>query len=113
MIRNIVIFLSVALPLLSCVTQPEGGQGGGSWSFLPLMIAIFAVFYLLLIYPKQREQKKHMAMLSKLKKGDEVITSAGIHGKVVGVTDRIVVLRIAENCKIEVEKNYIAAIVQK
>jgi len=52
-------------------------------------------------------------MLSDIKKGDEVITSAGIHGRVVGVGDRVVVVRIAENVKIEVEKSHIAAITKR
>ena len=93
--------------------QPEGGKGSNPLISLLPIILIFAVFYLLLIYPKQREQKKHARMLSTLKKGDEVITSSGIHGKVVGATDRIVVLRIAENVKIEVERNHITTIVTR
>lgn len=77
------------------------------------IVLIFAVFYLLLIYPKQREQKKHAQMLSELRKGDEVVTSAGIHGRVVGVSDTVVVLKIAENVKIEIEKSHVTTIIKK
>lgn len=108
-----ILLLITGSSVLSCAPQPEGSKGGNPLISLLPIILIFVVFYLLLIYPKQREQKKRMEMLSKLKKGDEVITSAGIHGRVVGVMDGIVVLKIAENVKIEVEKSHITTIIKK
>jgi len=113
MLRTISSSLLIALPLVSCVPSPEDGRSGNPLIPLLPIVLIFAVFYLLLIYPKQRQQKKHEQMLSDIKKGDEVITSAGIHGRVVGVGDRVVVVRIAENVKIEVEKSHIAAITKR
>lgn len=97
--------------LFGCTPAPQGKQGNPFISILPLVL-IFVVFYFLLIYPKSREQKKHQFLLSKLKKGDRVILSCGIHGKVVGVTDKIAVLRIAEDVKIEVEKGHIVTVIK-
>jgi len=68
---------------------------------------IFAIFYFLLIRPQRQKEKEHQLMLSRLAKNDEVITSGGIHGVVVNVKDKTVVLRVDENVKIEVEKNCI------
>lgn len=113
MSRRSITPLLVSLPLLSCVPSPEGGKGANPLISLLPIVLIFAVFYLLLIYPKQREQKKHAQMLSELRKGDEVVTSAGIHGRVVGVSDTVVVLKIAENVKIEIEKSHVTTIIKK
>jgi preprotein translocase subunit YajC len=108
-----ILLLLVSLSFLSCVgPDQQGGQGGSTLLSLLPIIAIFAVFYFLLIYPRQREQKKHARMLSELKKGDDVVTSGGIHGKVVGVKDRVVVVRIAEDCKVEIERTNITTIVK-
>lgn len=90
--------------------QPQG-TGSIFTSFLPLIIIMF-IFYFLLIRPQQKQQKIHKEMLSKLKKGDKIITSGGIHGVVVGVNDKdgIVVVRIDENVKIEVSRSAIATV---
>lgn len=85
-----------------------GQQGGGIMLYLP-WILIFVVMYFLLIRPQQKRQKEHQKMLSILKKGDRVITNAGIFGTIVGINekDNIVVLKVGENTKIEFLKNSI------
>ena len=75
--------------------------------FLPFIL-IFGIFYLLLIMPMRKRQKKHQEMLSKLTKGDRVITSGGIFGTVIEVQQDVVTLRIAENVKIQVALSGIA-----
>jgi preprotein translocase subunit YajC len=82
-------------------------QGGiaGSAPIL-MMVAIFAIFYLLLIMPQQRRQKKWQAMLSQIKSGDKVVTSGGLTGTVLSVKDDSVVLRLPpDNIKIEVTRS--------
>ncbi len=76
-------------------------------NILPLLI-IFAIFYFLLIRPQKTKEKEHAKMLSGLNKNDEVVTSGGIHGTIVNVKDKTVVLRIDDNAKIEIEKSCIA-----
>ncbi len=71
---------------------------------LPI-VAILVIFYFLLIRPKQREQKSHQKMLTQLSKGDRVLTSGGIFGNVVGLKDDRVVIKIAENVKVELLKS--------
>lgn len=84
-------------------------QGSPLMSMLPIII-IFFIFYLLLIRPQQQKQKEHLEMLKKLKKNDEVITNGGIYGTIVNVKDDTFVLRVDDNCKIEVQKNSIAVL---
>jgi preprotein translocase subunit YajC len=72
------------------------------------IIAIFVVFYFLLIRPQKEKEKQHQKLLSNLNKNDEIVTSSGIHGTVVNVKDKTVTLRIDENVKIELEKNCVA-----
>lgn len=80
-------------------------------SFLP-MIVIFVLFWFLLIRPQQRKAKAHNKMLTELQKGEEVISSGGIVGKVVKVTDQFVLLEIANNVIITVQKSTIASKVE-
>ena len=88
---------------------PEEGAPSMFMTFLP-MILIFLVFYFLMIAPARKKQKKHADMLSSLKNGDRVITNGGIHATVVGVSDHIVQLRIADKTKIDVSRQAIAAL---
>ena len=76
-------------------------------NLLPI-IAIFVIFYFLLIRPQKEKERQHQKMLSQLDKNDDVVTSSGIHGTIVNVKDKTVTLRIDENVKIEIEKNCIA-----
>jgi preprotein translocase subunit YajC len=75
-------------------------------SFLP-MILIFIVFYFLLIRPQQKKAKALQEFLKNLKKGDEVITGGGLHGKITGLTDSVVTLEIADNVRVKVARQYI------
>jgi preprotein translocase subunit YajC len=89
-----------------------GGAGGGMAAFqqvIPLVF-MFAIFYFLLIRPQQKKAKEHKALLESMKKGDNVITAGGVHGKVVAVENELVTLEIANNVNIKITKSYIAAI---
>ena len=74
------------------------------------IILMFVIFYFLLILPQQKKQKQHLKMLAAVKKNDEVVTSGGIHGKVVDVKDDAVIMEIDDNCKIKVQKSSISFI---
>ena len=71
-------------------------------------IAIFAIFYLLLIRPARVKQKRHQEMLQNLGNGDRILTSGGIFGTIVGISAEIVQLRIADKVKIEIQKSSIS-----
>jgi len=90
--------------------QSEAPTGTPLGSFFPL-IAIFLIFYLLLFRPQQKRQKEREAMLKAVEKGDEVVTTGGLHGKVTGVTDDVLTLEIAvikgERVRVKVSRNSI------
>ncbi len=92
--------------------MPSFGGGSGFASFIPL-IFMFAIFYLLLIRPQQKKAKEHKALLETLKKGDQVVTAGGIHGKVNAVEENIVTLEIATGVNIKINKGFIATVVKK
>jgi preprotein translocase subunit YajC len=81
---------------------PCGSQGG--MSTIIMMVAMFAIFYFLLIRPQSKKAKEHQNMLSALKKGDEVVTGGGIVGRISGITDKIVTLEISEKVRVRVLK---------
>ena len=91
---------------------PGGFPGGDLMTFLP-MIAIFVVFYFLLIRPQQKRAKETKAMLEALQKGDEVITAGGIVGKIANLTDQYAAVEVAPNVEIRVQRGAIAQILPK
>jgi preprotein translocase subunit YajC len=80
-------------------------------SVLPLMIGMFAIMYFLIIRPQQKQRKDREALLSTVKKGDRVVTSSGLYGTVVGLSEQTVTLRVADQVKLEFERSAIARIV--
>jgi preprotein translocase subunit YajC len=89
-----------------------GAAGGGMAAFQQIipLVFMFAIFYFLLIRPQQKKAKEHKALLEAMKKGDNVITAGGVHGKVTAVENELVTLEVANNVNIKITKSYIAAI---
>jgi preprotein translocase subunit YajC len=81
-----------------------GGQGG---MFIP-MIMIFVVFYFMLIRPQQKKQRELQDWLKSLKKGDEVVTTGGVIGKISGLTDNVVVLEVQEKVRLKFLRSHIS-----
>jgi preprotein translocase subunit YajC len=92
-------------------TAPGGGSMGGLVQLLP-MVFIFVIFYFLLIMPMRKKQKKTREMLSKLKKGDEVLTGGGIFGRVSALDEErgFVILQISDTTKIKVLRSAITGL---
>ncbi|BDV44128.1 preprotein translocase subunit YajC [Geotalea uraniireducens] len=93
--------------------QPGGGQPAGAQSaimnIVPL-IFMFGIFYFLLIRPQQKKAKEHRSLLDALKKGDQVVTAGGIHGKISAIDGDVVMLEIASGVSIKITKGFIASI---
>lgn len=92
----------------------QGGAASGAApsaliQMAPLLL-VFVVFYFLLIRPQQLKQKEHNALLANLKRNDKVITSGGIHGRIIELADTVVTLEIAPNVKVKVERPQIATV---
>ncbi len=78
-------------------------------SMMPLVF-IFIIFYFLLIRPQQKKQKEHEKLVQAVKTGDQVITSSGIHGTISNVKDKTVIVKIADNVKVEFDRASIAVV---
>jgi preprotein translocase subunit YajC len=99
----------MAIPLGMALQTSSSSPLGGAFGFLPILL-IIAIFYVLMILPAQRRQKKVAEMLRNLKNGDKVITNGGIYGTIVGLEDDAVQLRIAEQVKVKVSRSAIAGL---
>lgn len=81
-------------------------------TFLPLIL-LFVVFYFLMIRPQMKKQKEQRAMLSALAKGDEVITTGGIAGRIDEVGDTLLTLEIANGIKVKLQKGSVTQVLPK
>ena len=84
--------------------QAQPQQQGSSWSGLLMIVLIFVVFWLFFIRPQNKKQKEEQKFREGLQKGDKVVTIGGFHGKVTEVKDTTVMISLAPNMEVEVEK---------
>src|SRR6476469_1202641 len=98
--------------LMMMQAAPASGQGGAAGVLFGILpwLAIFVIFYMLMIRPQQRRVKEHQAAINAVKKGDEVITGGGIRGKVTKVSDEEAEVEIAQGVKIRVVKSTISQV---
>ncbi|HXJ82163.1 MAG TPA: preprotein translocase subunit YajC [Candidatus Methylomirabilis sp.] len=97
--------------LAYAMSQPPNGGAQSTVSTLVLFAAMFAIFYLLLIRPQQKQKKEREAMLASVRKGDRVVTSSGLHGTVVGFTDQTVTLKVADSVKLDFDRTALGRVV--
>ena len=99
------------MDFLYALAAPEGQSGGGFVAFLPFVL-IMAVIYFLMIRPQSKRQKEKRQMLENIKKGDRVITIGGIHGSVAGIKNngKVVLLKVDKNMNITVNKSAVAGL---
>ena len=103
--------IDAAIPLFSPLAQQSTPPGGGLGQFLPIIL-LFVGMWFLIIAPQRKRQKAHEKMLSELKTGDTVITSGGIYGSITNVKEDRLVVRIADNTKVEIGRNFVASKVE-
>ena len=106
------ILLTVAGLLLASPALAEGAPGGGGFELI-FIVVMMVVFYFFLIRPQTKRAKEHRELVSALAKGDEVVTSGGILGKVNKVSDDYVVMEIAPNLEIKLQKHAVQATLPK
>jgi preprotein translocase subunit YajC len=90
-------------------TNPEGSL----ISTLVMFAMIIAIFYFLILRPQQKRQKEREKMLGAVKKGDKVVTSGGIHGTVAGMDEKTILVQIADNVKVKLERSGIAQVLRE
>ncbi len=96
--------------MAATLLQASGGASGVLGNPLVMMVAVMAIFYVMLILPQQRQRKKTQAMIAGLKSGDKVITNSGIYGTINGIDGDTVILKIADQVKIRIARSAIAQV---
>lgn len=91
---------------------PAAPAGNPLASFVPI-IFIFIIMYFVLFRPQMRRQKEQQRLVSSLKTGDRVVTNAGIHGLISNVKDTTVIVKVADNVKIEMEKSAVTSVLKQ
>ena len=86
----------------------QGQTGGGSASFIILMVGMLVVFYFFIFRPQQKKQKSQKNFTNEMKRGDQVVTIGGIHGKIFEMNDDSVVLEVEKGGKIRFDKTSIS-----
>ena len=93
-------------------TGGAGGEaGGGFMGFVPLIL-MFVIFYFLLIRPQQKRTKEHRQMISNLKKGDRIVTSGGIYGRITGMDESTLTVEIADKVRVKVARGNVSNLAQ-
>lgn len=97
------------LLLLAQTPAPSPAEPNLFVTMMPL-IFIFVIFYFLLIRPQQKKAKEHEKLVQAVKTGDRVITNAGIHGVVANIKDKTLIIKVADNVKIEFDRAAVAVV---
>jgi len=101
----------IFITLADATTTPAPGGGLGGMA-VP-MICMGVIFYFLIIRPQNKRQKELATLVSALKTGDKVVTASGIHGIISNVKEgNTLMLKVADNVKIEIDKSAIATVIQ-
>ena len=103
----LLLFLAQAQP-----AAPGPGPAGGIGFFIPF-IFIFVIMYFVLFRPQKKRQQEQQRLISGLKTGDRVVTNAGIHGLIANVKETTVMLKVADNVKLEMEKSAITNVLKE
>ena len=93
--------------------QAAGAAPGGSFAPLLMMVVFIVIFYFLLIRPQQKKAKEHRAMIDAIEKGNEVVTSGGIVGRVSKLNDQFVTIEIAQGVEITLQRQAISQLLPK
>ncbi|MCC6764203.1 MAG: preprotein translocase subunit YajC [Deltaproteobacteria bacterium] len=94
--------------------QGAGGPAAGPSTLVNLLpIALmFVILYFLMIRPQQKRAKEHETMVQNLKRGDDVVTSGGIHGRIQAIADKILTVEVAPNVRIRLDRDQVATVLR-
>jgi preprotein translocase subunit YajC len=96
----------------SAYAQAAPAQGG-SGSFLVMMVLFFVIFYFMLMRPQMKQAKEHKKLIENLSKGDEIVTSGGLLGKITEIGDNFILLEVAKETEIKIQKHAVTALMPK
>ena len=93
--------------------QSGNGGGGGMFSTVIMFSLIILIFYFMILRPQQKRQKERDKLLNSVKKGDKIITAGGLHGTVIGVEEKSVLIQVADNVKLKFERTAISSVTRE
>lgn len=99
--------------LISPAFAQAAAQQPSPWSPLIMLAIFFAVFFFLVIRPQMKRAKEHRSMVSALAKGDEVVTTGGIAGRIDDVSDSFITVEIADGVRVKVQKQAVTVVLPK
>ncbi len=103
-----VILSTLAAALTGCAPAASGNDQGSIVPTIIFMVAIFAVFYFLMVRPQRKREKEHEQMVRGLQKGDQVIAAGGIYGQIESISDDSIVIKVESGVTIRVARGSVA-----
>jgi preprotein translocase subunit YajC len=103
---------AAATTTTDAATAAPAAQQPSVFGMLPFMLVMFGVMYFLMIRPQQKRMKEHQSLISGLKNGDEVVTSAGIIGTIAGMSEKVVTLEVSKNVQLKILKSQVNQVVK-
>ncbi len=91
--------------MFNLILLQEPAQQGNTWGFWIMMLLVFVVFYFFMIRPQTKKQKELQKQRDAMKKGDKVVTAGGIYGEIKEVQDTALLITVAKDVTIKVDKN--------
>jgi len=110
LLGSIMTFATLLLLAQAAPAQPQPNMQPNIFESMIPFIVIFIIFYFLLIRPQQKKAKEHAKLVESIKTGDQVVTNAGIHGVVANVKEKTLIIKIADNVKVEFDRAAVAAV---
>ena len=101
------------LPLTIAEAAPAAAPSGSPLQFPIMMVILFAIMYFMMIRPQKRKEKERKEMIASVKTGSRVLLTSGIIGQIINVKESTLIVRIAENTKIEVVRAAISQVLEK
>lgn len=95
--------------LLLILLQQEAQEGGSAWSGMIMIVAMIVIFYFFMIRPQSKKQKELKKAREAMKKGDKVVSAGGIHGRIKDMSDTWILMEIAPNVTIKIDKSSVFA----
>jgi preprotein translocase subunit YajC len=101
---------------MSGIAWAQGASGGAAGpgplvNLMPIAL-MFVILYFLMIRPQQRRAREHETLVQNLKRGDDVVTSGGIHGRIHTIADKILTVEVAPNVRIRVDRDQVASVLR-
>ena len=108
LIWGAIVGLLISLVFIGGCIPTEEGEGGFDWTLILFLVAIFAVFYFLMIRPQRKRQKEHQQLVEELQRGDKVITSGGIYGVIESLSEDSIVIKVESGTTMRVARSSVA-----